>query len=272
MESKLTKNQKKVYGWKSYVENGTTYRIRATVRYDDDCGNGQNSFSVTGDIDRKASNGRWMEDSGGSIHDEIGKHFPELIPFFKWHLMSSDGPMHYLANTRYFAGNRDSWGKLKGEPRTWETKIRFGTFPMLFEYEKRTIEFLQSLSKEQLAELEVMPVEHKREPDGYKYAPKWTFTTLPCEWYQCPFDNEAEAIEFLDSLNWGSISFDMVATDWGEGKEREFDKARSAAIWPEATEEELSASREVLTATLEARLPALIEAFRKDMESLGLTF
>jgi len=38
------------------------------------------------------------------LHDEIGKHFPELAPFLKWHLMSSDAPMHYVANARYWAG------------------------------------------------------------------------------------------------------------------------------------------------------------------------
>lgn len=45
----------------------------------------------------------------------------------------------------------------------------------------------------------------------------------------------------------------------GEGKERELDKARSAACWPEATDAELSADPETLSAALLARLPALRE-------------
>jgi hypothetical protein len=33
----------------------------------------------------------------------IGEHFPELQQYFKWHLTSTDGPMHYIANTIYWA-------------------------------------------------------------------------------------------------------------------------------------------------------------------------
>lgn len=97
----LTKNQT-ITKEKTYKECGKTYRIRVTVRFDDRCGNGHNTFSITGDIDRKSSRGEWLEESGGCIHDEIAKHFPELAPYIKWHLSSSNGPMHYLANTRYW--------------------------------------------------------------------------------------------------------------------------------------------------------------------------
>ena len=54
----------------------------------------------------------------------------------------------------------------------------------------------------------------------------------------------------------------------GEGKERELDYARSSAIWPDATDEELTAPG--LKERLEARLPALMEEFRKDMVKLAL--
>lgn len=47
----------------------------------------------------------------------------------------------------------------------------------------------------------------------------------------------------------------------GEGKVRELDLARSAAVWPEATDEELIAATKE---TLLARLPALQEQFRKE--------
>lgn len=106
-ESKLTKRQRHKFGPKVYTEGGQKYRIIANVRYDDDCGNGHNTFSITGDIDRQAKNGKWCEDSGGCIHKEIAKHFPELAPLIKWHLCSSNGPMHYVANTVYHAGNRN---------------------------------------------------------------------------------------------------------------------------------------------------------------------
>ncbi len=63
---------------------------------------------------------RWREDSGGCIHGEIAKHFPELAPFIKWHLCSSDGPLHYVANTVYLAGDRDCWGLRRGEGKDRE--------------------------------------------------------------------------------------------------------------------------------------------------------
>jgi hypothetical protein len=114
--SVLVKSQKKKFGPKFYTEAGQKYRITADVRHDDQCGNGHNTFSITGTIDRH-ERGIWRDDAGGCIHDEIAKHFSELAPFIKWHLTSTDGPMHYLENTIYQAGERDHWGLLKGEFR-----------------------------------------------------------------------------------------------------------------------------------------------------------
>ena len=101
MMSKLTKKQV-ITKTKVYREGGQKYRIIAKIRHDDQCGNSHNTFSITGDIDEWRGN-RWREYSGGCIHDEIAKHFPELAPFIKWHLTSTDGPMHYVANTVYHA-------------------------------------------------------------------------------------------------------------------------------------------------------------------------
>lgn len=114
--SQTVKHQKQVKGWREYTEDGTTYRIRAVVRWDDECGNGHNSFSVTGTIEQKGKY-KWLDYSGGCIHEEIVKHFPELAPFIKWHLCDSDMPMYYFANTMYLAGDRDCWGLRKGESR-----------------------------------------------------------------------------------------------------------------------------------------------------------
>jgi len=55
--------QTKTYGPKQFREDGVTYRITATVRHDDSCSNGHNSFAVTADIDRHTGR-RWAEDSG----------------------------------------------------------------------------------------------------------------------------------------------------------------------------------------------------------------
>lgn len=122
MDSVLVKHQKKVYGWKEFNEDGETYRIKAVVRYDDECGNGHNTFSITGTIERRSKNGRWLDDRGGCIHEEIAKHFPELSPLIKWHLVSSDEPMHYFANTLYLAGVKDCHGLKKGEFRQFRDR------------------------------------------------------------------------------------------------------------------------------------------------------
>ena len=119
MNTTLIKDQK-IKKVLYYTEDGTSYRITATIRHDDECGNGHNSFSITGNIDEKKKNGQWYSVACGCIHDEISKHFPGLKPFIKWHLTSTDGPMHYLGNTLYHAGTKDCWGKEKGEPYQYE--------------------------------------------------------------------------------------------------------------------------------------------------------
>ena len=88
--STLTKKQTRTYGPKEMRPNGA--HITATVRFDDQCGNGHNTFSITGST---------TDGQGGCIHDLVAVHFPELPPFIKWHLTNTDGPMHYVANTVY---------------------------------------------------------------------------------------------------------------------------------------------------------------------------
>ncbi len=99
--TKLTKKQAKQYT-AYYSENGQEYRMTATVRHDDSCGNGHNSFAITCDIREKRGD-YYYEYMGGCCHEEIAKHIPELAPYIKWHLTSTDGPMHYVANTIYHA-------------------------------------------------------------------------------------------------------------------------------------------------------------------------
>lgn len=141
------------------------------MRFDDQCKNGHQTFSVTGTL-YEHSRDKWRDVVGGQIREDIARFFPELTPLMQWHLTSTDGPMHYVANAVYLAGDRDCWGLRKGEQRQMRT---------------------------------------------------------------------------------------------GEGKDREFDAARRVAVWPEATDDELTVAPEVLTAALMARLPGLLAAFHVDM-------
>jgi len=216
-ESTLTKRQRRKFGPKVYRDGSDTLRIIANVRYDDECGNGHNTFSITADIQRKGNNKQWYEDSGGCCHDEVAKHFPELAPLIKWHLCGSDGPLHYVANTVYFAGNKDHNGLRKGE----EKQIRNGKTDLLC---------WEAVKSEDLKRI----VDSNTKPE------------------------DTATIEYVP---WCRV---------GEGKERELDHARSSAIWPDATDEELTAPG--LKERLEARLPALIAEFQEAVESLGFVW
>lgn len=88
----------KIMATRTYSENGNTYWITVSLRFDDECRNGHETFSITADIQE---NGR--EYMGGCCHDEIALRFPELAHLIKWHLVSTDGPLHYIANTMYHA-------------------------------------------------------------------------------------------------------------------------------------------------------------------------
>jgi hypothetical protein len=196
-------------------ERGKEYRIVVTLRFDDECHNKHETFSMTADI---RENGR--EYMGGCCHDEIVRQFPTLAPLVKWHLCSMDGPMHYLANTVYLAGERDCWGMLKGE-------------------------FRQHTSR------------GPHQNDGVAGVPNWKLK-IP-GWRECDvYANEKPA---------------PVVCEWepcgrtGEGKARELDAARRAAIWPDATDAELCAPD--LKARLVARLPGLLADFKAAMLGAG---
>jgi hypothetical protein len=91
------------------LEDGSI--IVAEARFDDDCKNGHNTFAITaylydrtqrnGDGHAVGTQGRRYLGSCGCQHDLVVQHFPELAPLIKWHLSSTDGPMHYVANTIY---------------------------------------------------------------------------------------------------------------------------------------------------------------------------
>jgi len=201
--SVLVKNQKKKFGPVIYTEGNQTFKITAEVRYDDQCGNGHNSFSITAEIMRKNGIGAWRDDAFGCCHDEVAKRFPELAPFIKWHLTSSDGPMHYVANTVYHA------------------------------------------------------TEHGPKSAWVHFEDKHNGIARHCVKY-CDLD-EAEKI-------CKSPGYSMEI-DAKTAKVANLDHARSTAIWPDATQEQLL-DKELLL----ARLPGLIAEFKRDVESLGFVY
>ena len=194
---------------------GADATMRVELRFDDECGNGHNTFAITAEVRRPKA--RDVE-ACGCMHEDIARVFPELAALIPWHLTSSDGPMHYIANTVYLAGDRDYNGLRKGEVR----QIRNG----------RT---------GQLAWRRPGAQTEYRDADT------------------CPTD----APLVLAWEPWNRI---------GEGKDRELDAARRAAVWPEATDEELSVEPEILRAALEARAADVLARFREAMEGAGFVW
>lgn len=230
MENKLTKRQKK-QEIVLYNEDGIDYKIVADIRYDDECGNGHNSFSITGAIYKKGRNGHYKTEpvTCGCIHEDIAKHFPHLEPFIKWHLTSSDAPMYYVANTVYHASDRDYNGFLKGERRQLKNgKTGLPAWEL--------VAFNTSTNKE----IDINKIEKHIDAQEQPFSP-YTLKYAP----------------------WCLI---------GEGKERDFKAARSCAVWPEATEEQLSLPKDELEKLLIARLPSLMTEFKRDMETLGFIY
>jgi len=253
-----------------YDRNGKQARIYAEIRFDDNCKNGHHTFAITAHVQIPGARD-W--EACGCLHDDIVRIFPELARLIPWHLCSADGPMHYEANALYHAGDRDHNGKREGEPCRFQPVVMFGANPVKHSIPGKFSEWLQEFGPQCFGhpfDFEVISVPHKnRDGDTYDFTPKFTFGGFGCEWYQCPFDTEGGARDFLQALQECSPRFLDVPTAWSKGKARDLDAARNVAIWPDATDEELMQDKETLRATLQARLPALVAAFRDEIEATG---
>lgn len=248
------------------VDSSEYYQINVEIRFDDSCRNGHESFAITGET-RILRRGVYRTDSCGRIHDQIARHFPELAPLIKWHLTSTDGPMHYIANTVYLAGNRDCRGLTRGQPESFEKFVRFGGSRALFRAKDNLAKFLAE--RKATEDFVVIQIPYTGDSDC-KFNPKFTLAGFGGRWHECPFDSRAEAEAFAAAANNEGFEIIAVPTAFSKGKDRELDAARRSAAWPEATAEELMQEPEALKAALAARLPGLIAAFKVDMIGAGL--
>ena len=260
---------------RSHPDDPENLTVRVELRFDDSCRNGHNSFAITGEVidKRKRRDGGVV--SCGCIHDDIAKAFPELAILIPWHLTSADGPLHYIANTVYHASNRDYRGKLAGEPWAWDEAIQFGANPIKHKVKAKFWEFLKDAAPHPgrgRFDFEVIEIsERKKDSIGGKeeYYRKWTFGGYGVAWYDCPFNTEEQAFDFLKALQTCDPQFVETPTLFSEGKARDLDAARAAAVWPEATDAELMQEPEALKAALMARHADLVARFRAAMESVG---
>jgi hypothetical protein len=246
-------NSRKISGY------GKGAILTVELRYDDECQNGHNSFSVTGSVEAGS-----MALAGGCLHEDIAEVFPELKPFIKFHLWDYRGPMHYVANTLFLASDKDCFGYRKGEPCAWDNHIRFGDFPVTTKVSPALARFLRNVSKGS-PDLDLVRVPASSE----RFTDQWTFAGFEARWGSAPFKSELEANQFVEALRKFPISLEQVATKYSEGKPRNFKAAREVACWPDATDEQLSLPGDELKKLLEARWPLLMEEFNEMLRSTG---
>lgn len=265
---------------KGYVRGGKKFDLTVNLRFDDHCGNGKEDFAAT--VEQYWIEGSQKhEDCFGCCHDLIAEKFPALARFMKWHLCSVEEPMHYVNNTVYLAGDREYDGRA-GEPNSWEEYIYLGNSPVNARLRyKPDIKLIKEWKKAcigAISGLAIVEVQGETSPRGFKYGPHYTFNVHQNPtWTDCPFENRAEAEGWLaafkeDAATPGFIRFETVVTGYANGKPRQLDLARKAAVWPEATNEELCAPEEILTSKLVERLPALMTQFKEDMLALGFIY
>jgi hypothetical protein len=242
-KSKLVKSQTKKFRIEGIVDEKEFGSKRAVnmeivIRYDDQCGNGHNSFSITGTIGYGSLNRHQDIISGGCIHDSIAKYAPEYKQLIKWHLTSSDEPMHYVSNTMYHVSDKDYDGLKEGEYKAFKKEVR------------------------------IKPTKDGTDVTVYKtgqlYSNKRKNENLQKS-------NKKEALKLNAFINNLDVKYTIVEVfeDWAksEGKKVELEHARSSAVWPEATIEQLSDKTQLLE-----RLPALMHEFKKDMKNLGFNY
>ena len=259
--------------WTSYprpVNDWGPGRImKVDLRFDDACHNGHNTFAITAYITHpgtREARGDW--DACGCLHDEIRQYFPELAHLIPWHGCTTDGPLHYVANTLYLAGDRDCNGKRKGEILRTQPAVRFGNIPAVHTVKPAFATFLRSRIGTGTFTVTTVPYKPTGS-DTYPFSPKYTLAGYDVPWHSCPFDTLAVAECFCESLNSYHTDVVDIPVAYSEGGERDLDAARSTAIWPAATDEQLSAEPDVLRSALLDRLPALLDSFHSTMADVG---
>ncbi len=133
---------------------------------------------------------------------------PSLAPLIKWHLTSTDGPMHYASNTVYMAGDRDHHGLREGE--------------VAQAHDTRWPAALGTGGRQRPGRGAQHHADRPPESGRRDCAPVYP----------------------RDAHQWRIAACDTPARvaprhAGRRGKARELDHARSAAVWPEATDEEL---------------------------------
>lgn len=178
--------------------------------------------------------------------------------------------MYYIANTVYHASDRDCRGHKAGEPSSFREVAYFGNSPIPVHLRSEEFaEFLRTLKKGSAVPVAV-PYESTKAHEIY--SDNATLKGFKATWGSCPFNHMHDAEAFCKAFNSVPMRLGRIVTERSKGKTRDLAAARASAIWPEATDEQLCLPEEQLTELLNARLPALMAEFRKDIEAFGFVF
>ena len=228
----LVKRQSVTKTVEGFRFQGGVGKLVIDIGYDDDCGNGHNSFYMSSTMYRDDINQQ------GCNKEDIANYGGEYADLLKWNSMTSEGPLYYIDNTHSHATNKDGNGLLKGE------------------YSAYTLSVVSSEVREG-DELVIYK-------SGQIYTNRQNNPNL------AKSNNEEQELLalFTDKLK---VKYDIIKINsphsLSEGSEPDLAAARLSAIWPDATLEQLLDKSQ-----LKARLPSLIEEFRKVIVSLGMVY
>jgi len=215
--------------------------------------------------------------SSGYSAETISTVFPEYAKYLKWHLVSSDGPMHYMGNSMYFAGNRDYDGLLKGERKVISEAhyLYANNVPkFLYKFTNRHTNDLGVIGdllfdpRRKTKTIRTFEIFHTPSYDPTKTLSR--FSLAPdTEWVNAYFEDEESidmCIKVLQTCDTIELRNEPDIVRIGKGKEPDLQAARDSAVWPEAELEDFTEEK------LKARLPALMEEFKKDIIELGFEY
>ena len=261
-KSKLTRSQFKTYAQKEIDYHGTKADIIVKIRYDDECSNGHNTFTITADTYKRSGRRESAYLAGGCCHDEIIKHFPELKRAIDFHLTSSDGPLHYVANAMYHAKEV----KPNTVPRFYDHRLMFFDCPFTFKLNKRLKAFIDSYTFGD--NIEVVALTHPRNhiKGEYQYSDNYTFKGLELDWYKSLFTERREAEEMAQAIMSMPFTIEQFVSSYQDEKIPDLEAARNCAIWNDAELEDFTEEK------LNARLPVLMQEFKQIVESFGFEY
>lgn len=233
------KTNELIYKCSKEVNNTVVY---ATIKLNDECRNGHNDFSITGEVYEK---GKPKKDKYmvccGCCHEEILEAFPEFKIFVDLHLCSSDGyPMFLGQNAAY-------WISL-GEDEKAMNDLRCDSdmYDKLYPYYIDNLLF-----KKAIADYGLLDIWSEQAKKAISYLERLTGNEF-VENKHVPFFSEKE-IELIES---GCVTLDSVL------KKRESEKKEKRAKQIAKIEKEYS--EQIAGAELERKVRLLMLDFDSD--------